>query len=239
MRGWRRHAVLAGVPSRIPLIGVVVLALLLAACADAPAAAPTAVATPPPTEPPAASDAPADVGALRFAIGEGSQATVRVREQLANLPAPNDAVLTTSAVTGGFTLNPNGGFTSDSKISVDLRTLRSDSTQRDSFIQRNTLETSRFPTADFVPVTARGLVLPLPDGEFRFDLVGQMTIRGVTREVTFAVTARREGSTVRAIASNAPSWKFGDFELEQPNVFSVLSIADEIRLEVEVVANPA
>jgi polyisoprenoid-binding protein YceI len=220
----------------VPLLG-----LLLASCTGGPGT----IAAPPSPTPvapsPTATPAPASLSgnAIRFTVAAGSEATVRVREQLASLPAPNDAVLTTSEVSGAFALLPDGTFEPSSKVTVDLRRLESDSDQRDRFIQENTLETSRFPTADFVPVSARGLALPLPSGEFAFTVDGRMTIHGITKDVSFAVTARREDGTVRAVASNSPAWTFGDFGMEQPRVLSVISIVDEIRLEVTLVATAA
>lgn len=107
-------------------------------------------------------------------------------------------------------------------------------------VKNNTFEVSRFPTADFVPQRTRDLPLPLASsGEWAFTVIGQMTIRGATREVTFAVRAKRDGATVTASAANNPPWKFGDFDLTIPRVASVLSITDEIRLEMEIVAREA
>jgi len=47
----------------------------------------------------------------------------------------------------------------------------------------------------------------------------------------------KTGGQITASATNAPTWKFADFGLEIPRVFTVLSIVDEIRLEVSLVAN--
>jgi hypothetical protein len=41
---------------------------------------------------------------------------------------------------------------------------------------------------------------------------------------------------VTASAKNVPTWKFSDFGLQVPSVASVLSIVDEIRIELELVA---
>src|SRR5436190_248600 len=61
-----------------------------------------------------------------WSVGDTSKATVRVREQLVGVSAPSDAVLVATGATGSFTLNVDGTFTSDSKISFDLTTLTSD-----------------------------------------------------------------------------------------------------------------
>lgn len=235
---------------RLRAILTLFIAGLLASCGGtarpveaptSPSPAPTTPATAPAATAPAttatATTAPTPSGALSFTVATGSKATVRVREQLANFPAPSDAVLETSSVNGSFILNPDGTFASGSKIDVDLRTISSDSGQRDGYLHRTTLQTSRFPTAVFVPTATRGLALPLADGDFKAVVVGTMTIRGVTKDVTFDVSGTKRDGQITASATNAPTWKFADFGLEIPRVFTVLSIVDEIRLEVSLVAN--
>lgn len=193
------------------------------------------------TQPPAATTQPSvtaagQAGALRFDLAPGrSKATVRVREQLAELPAPSDAVLATTAVSGQLILLADGAFAPGSSITVDLTSLRSDQSRRDNFIKMNTLETNRFPTARFVPTKAVGLPAPLPTaGEWTFTLTGSLTIHGVEKEVTWDAHAKRDGP---ALAGDAKlRVRFGDFGMSPPRVLVVLSIVDEIRLEIDVVA---
>lgn len=208
-------------------------ALFLAACA-----APTeqSRATTAPTSPPAATPTAAPAQAFRFeAAQERSRVTVRVREQLAGLPAPQDAVLTTSALTGQLVLQSDGTFTPDSKLTVDVTTLRSDDSRRDQFIRRSTLDTSRYPRAEFVPTRTSGLATPLPaSGEWTFTLIGNLTIRDVTKEVSWDATAKRNGGELTGTAKT--SFKFGDFGMQLPSAAIVLSLVDEIRMEIELAA---
>jgi polyisoprenoid-binding protein YceI len=204
--------------------------------APAPAAAPSIAptSTPTPTQPAGTASAS---GPWTFTVDASSKATVRVREVLAQIRAPGDAVLTATGLKGGFTVNADGTFAASSIISADLTTLRSDQSQRDSFIKDNTLATRRFPTALFLPTKTTGLTLPLPlSGELRFTLSGDMTIHGQTKSVSFAVTATRAGGKLTATAIAAPAWKFADFGMTVPRVASVLSIEDDIRLEIALVA---
>ncbi len=171
---------------------------------------------------------------MRFTlVPGGSEARYRVREQLARLSFPSDAVGTTRAISGQVVVNPDGTIVSEeSKIVVDLTTLRSDESRRDNYIQNNTLQTSRFPTAEFVPKEIRGLPSPLPDsGEGQFQLSGDLTLHGVTRPVTWEVTARLDGQTLTGSATT--SFTFADFNLTVPQVFVVLSVDETIRLEVD------
>jgi polyisoprenoid-binding protein YceI len=163
---------------------------------------------------------------------------VRVREQLVGVNVPSDAVLVASGATGTFLLTNDGTFSADSKITFDLTTLASDQPNRDSSVKRDTLQTGQFPKAELVPTKTSGLTLPMPtSGEFTFKLMGQMTIHGKTKDVTFDVSAKRAGNDLTATATASPSWKFGDFGMSAPSVsFRVVSVVDEIRVVIDLVA---
>jgi polyisoprenoid-binding protein YceI len=171
---------------------------------------------------------------LVFVVAEeGNEARYRVREQLARLDFPNDAVGRTSGVQGRIMVTAEGEIiAAGSRFVIDLASLESDSDRRDNFLRRNTLGTNEHPEAIFVPREVRGLSFPLPvDQEAEFVLVGDMTIREVTRSVEWNVTA--EFLERALLGRAATSFTFGDFGLEVPRVGSVLSIRDEIRLEFD------
>jgi len=171
-------------------------------------------------------------------VSSTSKATVRVREQLVGVNLPSDAVLVATGATGTFVLQDDGTFSPDSKITFDVTTLASDQRDRDNFVKMDTLQTRQFPTATFVPTKTSGLVLPLPaSGDFTFKLTGQITIHGKTKDVTFDVTAHRSGNDLTATTTASPTWKFADFGMTAPSVpFRVVSVVDEIRLVVDIVA---
>jgi len=174
-------------------------------------------------------------------VTAASKATVSVREQLVGVSLPSDAVLTATGGTGTFQLSADGTFSADSKITFDLSTLASDNRDRDNFIKQDTLQVRQFPKAEFVPVKTTGLATPLAaNGTFTFKLTGNLTLHGKTKEVTFDVVATRSGSELTAKATLSPSVKFGDFGMTPPTVaFRVVSIVDEIRLVVDIVATGA
>jgi polyisoprenoid-binding protein YceI len=209
--------------------------MLVGACGS-PAAPVAASATP--TATPADSPTTATSSSAAWTVSDKSKATIRVREQLVGVSLPSDAVLTATGAKGSFALNPDGTFASGSKITFDLSTLASDERDRDNFIKNDTLRVRQFPTAEFVPTKTTGLTLPLAaSGTFTFTLTGNMTIKGTTKEVTFDVTAKRDGSDLVATATANPSWKFGDFGMTAPSVpFRVLSVTDEIRAAIDIVA---
>jgi len=171
---------------------------------------------------------------LRYRVVERSEARYRVREQLVGFTVPNDAVGTTTAIQGGIAFDSRGRvLPSESRFTVDLRTLRSDEARRDNYLRRNTLETDRYPTADFVPTEVRGLGAPFPQtGTVSFELVGDLTIRDATRRLTWEATATIDGQELSIRARTA--FRFADFGLRVPRVSVVLSVEDNIQLETDL-----
>jgi len=167
-------------------------------------------------------------------VAERSEARYLVREQLAGLSFPNDAVGTTTAIEGSLAIDARGRvLPGDSRFTIDLRMLRSDEARRDNYLRRNTLETDRYPHAVFVPSEVRGLPVPLPQtGTVSFDLVGDLTIRDATRRVTWEASATIHGQDLSVQARTA--FRFADFALRVPRVSSVLSVEDNIRLETDL-----
>jgi polyisoprenoid-binding protein YceI len=174
-------------------------------------------------------------GGVRLDLVEGSQARYRVREQLAGISFPNDAVGTSSTVTGTLVLGPNGAVVSnESKLTLDLRTFKSDQERRDGYLQRNTLETETFPLAEFVPRRAEGLPHPFPTeppAQAGFRLIGDMTLHGVTSELSWNVIATFVEGRVSGVATT--SFPFSTFKLEKPTLARLLSVDDTINLELE------
>ncbi|HBY98956.1 MAG: YceI family protein [Ardenticatenaceae bacterium] len=225
--------------ARVCLVFVaLLLAGLLVACASAtsqstldrePTQAPVVAIAPS-----AASHSQAVSGTLRLVlVPSESEVRYRVREQLARLSLPSDAVGITKAISGALVLEPDGIIVPDqSRFVVDLRTLASDESRRDNYVHRNTLETDRFPTAEFVPTEVRGVASPLPtSGDVTFQLMGDLTLHGVTHPTTWAVTAHIEGQDLTGSAST--DFTFDDFNLRQPRVPLVLSVEETIRLELD------
>lgn len=213
----------------------ILFAMLAAACGGVATVAPSP--TPTPTVAPTTA-APTTAAAFQWTVSDKSKATVRVREQLANLSFPSDAVLVATGAKGAFSMKDNGSFGAGSEVSFDVTSLTSDSSQRDNFVKQSVLGTRQFPSATFVPVSVIGLALPLAaTGKFTFKLAGKLTIHGVTKDVTFDVDATRNGADLVATATLNPTVKFGDFGMSQPAAPGrVLSVVDEIRLAIDLVA---
>jgi polyisoprenoid-binding protein YceI len=204
-----------------------ILALLLAA-----GAAITLPAVAGLRQPQAKSDA-----AVRLEVDPGTKISYRVREQLAGISFPDDAVGTTDMVKGAIVILPDGSIdSSKSKLTIDLRELNSDQDMRDGYIKGRVLETEKFPNAEFVPRKLQGVPSPLPapdraSAQSGFQLTGDLTIRGVTKEVTLNgyATFSRDLVAGRAMTD----FTFATFGLPKPQLARLLSVDDKIQLDLE------
>jgi polyisoprenoid-binding protein YceI len=162
----------------------------------------------------------------------GNEARYKVMEQLANIGL-NEVVGTTKDVTGRIILDASGKVVKDSsKIVVNVSTLTTDQKRRDNYLKTKSLESTKFPEVTLVPVSFDGLSEPIPAGQSKtFSLVGNLTVRDVTRPTTWQVTARRQGNDIVGTAKTM--FTFKDFNMDQPKVPIVLSVADTIKLEYD------
>ncbi len=168
---------------------------------------------------------------VRFELAAGNEARYRVREQLAGVDLPNDAVGVTSAISGAIVLDPAGKvIAAQSTIVVEITGLESDQQRRDRFIQRNVLQTDQFPKVELAVKELRGLKYPLPaSGELKFELVGDLTVHGVTKSSIWQVTATPKDGGLAGTATT--SFLFTDYGMTKPRVMMVLSVDDTIKLE--------
>jgi polyisoprenoid-binding protein YceI len=190
----------------------------------------------PTAAPEESSGSVASDGASVITVTEGSKALYRINEQLARRDLPNDAVGTTSDVEGQIVFSDDGTVDAEqSKITVGVRSLRSDSDRRDSYIQRNSLESNQYPEVTIAVTEIRGVSWPLPtSGEVSFEMVGDLTIRDQTRPVTWETTATFTDGAIEGLAKTVVT--FEQYEMTKPRVAIVLSVVDEIRLEINFVA---
>ena len=207
-----------------------------------PAAQPTSApaATPMPTvAPEEPSSSEAGDGGTVITVTEGSEAVYRINEQLARRDLPNDAVGTTSDIEGQIVFSADGTVDAErSKITVGVRSLQSDSGRRDSYIQRNSLESNQYPEVTLAVTELRGLSWPLPtNGEVTFEMVGDLTIRDQTHPATWETTATFTDGGVEGLAKTVVT--FEQYGMTKPRVAIVLSVVDEIRLEISFVATVA
>lgn len=168
-----------------------------------------------------------------FEVVQGqSTASYTAHEELVRIGF-NEVVGTTPGVTGRIVLDPDGAVAEGSQIVVDVTELTTDERRRDNFLRRASLETDAHPTVTFVPTSFVGLPWPLPtEGSVDFQIVGDLTVRDVTRPTTWQATATADGETVRLQA--ATTITFDQFDMRQPRVMMVISVEQELRLAVDL-----
>jgi hypothetical protein len=151
----------------------------------------------------------------------------RVRERLTFLPAPSDAVGRTSAIDGSARIVGNRIVAT--KVSTDVRTLKSDEARRDGAV-RSLLQ--RQPVASFT--LGSPLVLPTtaPGREFALKARGDLRLHGVTRAVVFPLRARWTSDRLEVIGSLRIA--FADYEIRSPRFGPVLSVSDHAKIEVDL-----
>ena len=203
-----------------------------------PTPEPTSSPTPAPTFTPAPTPTPAfdeqrKAGAyegVTFLVGEGSEATFTVEEQLARPPLPNDAVMRTKALSGEVHLDGR-----PSVIKIDLHQLRSDQSFRDRYVR-----TRMFLAHQFATFTA-GDVGDLPEEFARGDVAtgsgtGKLEIRGIVVPFTLDIEARDDGNVINILGRTTFTWD--EFQIPVPRARPVVSVEDEVRVEVLLVVRP-
>jgi polyisoprenoid-binding protein YceI len=156
----------------------------------------------------------------------------RVREQLAFLDSPNEAVGRSSAVTG--TMEVAGDTVETVRIEADLTQLTSDETRRDNAIRQRGLESERYPTATLELAEPIQLATaPVQGQEVRGEGRGRLTVHGVTREVDLDLQGRWAGETIQVVGQLPV--KMSDFQIEPPRFGPVVSIEDSLAVDFNLV----
>ncbi len=188
----------------------------------------------PTTAPDQPSDQPRQAGdydGIMFVVSEGSEATFTVTEELANVPLPIQAVMRTTGLSGEVYLDGR-----ESKILLDLHSMSSDSEFRDRYVRRR-----MFPGYEYATFTITAPDPP-PDGfaagnEITTQATGTLDIRDVQVPITFEIQARDDGSSLFILGRTTFTWD--ELSLTKPTARSVVSLEDEVRVEIVLSAKPA
>ena len=167
-------------------------------------------------------------------VGDDGKSYVgyRVKEQLAFLDSPNEAVGRSSAVTG--TMEVAGDTVEDVRIEADLTRLTSDETRRYNAIRQRGLESERYPTATLELAEPIKLAkAPVEGEEVRGQGKGRLTVHGVTREVDLDLRGRWSGSTIQVVGQLPV--RMSDYQIEAPRFGPVVSIEDSAAVDFSLV----
>jgi polyisoprenoid-binding protein YceI len=171
-----------------------------------------------------AAAAPATFDGTWIATG-ANQAGYRVREVL--FGQSTEAVGRTSNVDGALTLAGTSVETAD--ISIDLASVTSDKSQRDSQFRGRIMSVSQYPTATFKLTSPIDLgPLPADGATVAVPATGALTLHGTTKAVTTTVTAKRAGGTIQ-VNGTIPV-VFADYGIPNPS-FGPASTDDHGEIE--------
>ena len=178
--------------------------------------------------------APADAGADGvWSAAADSTLGYRVQEVLGGIDV--EGAGRTSDVTGSLTIAGNQATAAE--FTVQMGSITSDSDRRDGQFRGRIMSVDQFPTATFVLTAPIDFGAVPAEGEsLTATATGDLTLRGVTRSVTFDVEAKLEGGRIGVLGS-IPIL-FSDYSIPDPsNGFAV--VKDNGLLEFVLVFDPA
>lgn len=172
----------------------------------------TSPSTGAPTSTTAAAATTAASGATTYTPTSTSVLGYRVKETL--FGQANEAVGRTSDITGSLTLD--GATVSGVDLTVNMKTVKSDQSQRDGQFNNRIMETSKYPTATF-KLTQPLVVSTVPSDStvVNTKATGDLTLHGVTKSVTFDLAAQRDGANIK-VNGTIPVL-FADYNIANPS----------------------
>jgi polyisoprenoid-binding protein YceI len=186
---------------------------------------------------PTASASPLTSGqaAGSWTVAKNSVAGYRVREQLAFVGAPSDAVGRTSAITGSMTLTQAGSdyTVTAATFTVDVSTLTSDRAMRDQRIHSIGLQSNQYPKATFTLTSPVSVPAAASNGQVvKVSAVGDLSIHGTTRSLTIPMTAKLNGSQIEVAGSI--TFPFSQFNMTPPNIGGFVSVQNNATMEFDL-----
>lgn len=147
----------------------------------------------------------------------------------------------TKAVSGAI-VSESGDLFADGRVSVVVQAAQLDTgnERRDKVMREDELETSRYPTIEFNstrPPTLLSTVRNADGGytEVSLTLEGNLSVHGVTRATTVAVTARRDGEAW--VMTGEVPVRLTDHKIPDPSIF-LNHVQDEVKVVFSLRTKP-
>ena len=167
---------------------------------------------------------------VTFLVSETSEARFIAREQLALVPASHPVEMRTTALEGEIHLDGR-----PSVVDIDLHQLSSDQRQRDRYVRTSMF--SDHPIAVFTLHDLGKLPVGLADGkEVQAQITGVINIRGADFPLRFDVTVQDRGELISIEGRTKFSWD--DLGLNRPTAVIVLTLSDDVEVQVTLTARP-
>jgi polyisoprenoid-binding protein YceI len=155
-------------------------------------------------------------------VADASEVGYRVREQVGLTKL--EATGRTTRVDGAFLVE--GGLLVEAAFEVDMATFASDRSQRDQQFRTRIMDATSYPTARFSLADPVALPASTDPATMRpFPIVGELTLRGVTRPVTIETYAAVDGGRLRL--TGATEIVFADWGIPNPSLPVALIFTDD------------
>jgi polyisoprenoid-binding protein YceI len=162
-------------------------------------------------------------------VGTGSQAGYRVQEVLVGQNAT--AVGRTSKIWGSLVIA--GSTVTKGTFTVDMASVVSDQSQRNARFDGPIMDVNQFPTATLTLTAPIDLgTIPAEGAQAHYNATGTLDLHGVTKSVTFPVTAERTGSGIDVLADIPIT--FSEWNIANPSIGGFVTTANSGTLEVLV-----
>jgi polyisoprenoid-binding protein YceI len=166
-------------------------------------------------------------------VTDESEFGYRVEEVL--LGVNTTAAGRSNEITGSMTIE--GTTVTEASFTVDVGSITSDETRRDNQFRGRIMEANEYPEATFTlsaPIDFGAV--PAAGEQITATATGELTLHGVTRPVTFDVTAEASDNRI-GVLGNIPV-RFADYDIDNPST-SGITTEDNGLLEFILVFEPA
>ena len=160
-------------------------------------------------------------------VSAGSIAGYRVQEVL--IGQNSTAVGRTTDISGS--INVTGSELSSANFTVDMATVKSDQSERNTQFDGRIMDVSTYPTATFHLTHAVALDGPPAVGtSVHYTATGKLTMHGSTKTVTFPLSAERTSGGIEVLADI--NIVFSNWDISNPSIGGFVTTANHGTLEV-------
>lgn len=173
-------------------------------------------------------------------VGAESEACYLVGEIFLGEDSYNLAVGVTHSIEAEVAVDRNNIANSQiSDITINISEFTSDQPRRDGIIRQRWLESNKFPFAKLAGAKIVGLpARPYKDAEtLAFQITGKLTVRDVTKDVTFNARGTLTGKVL--VVTAFTDVLMTDYGFEPPSVGGFVQANNELRIQLNLVAREA
>jgi polyisoprenoid-binding protein YceI len=179
------------------------------------------------TSPAKGSDTTSSSLEATWNVGSNSTAGYRVQEVLIGQSAT--AVGRTDKIWGSLTAA--GSTVTKGTFTVNMASVVSDQSERNARFAGPIMDVNRYPTATLTLTSPISLgTIPVAGAVTRYDAVGDLDMHGVTKSVSFPVSAERVGTEIYVLADI--SIPFSEWDIANPSIGGFVTTANTGTLEV-------